>query len=257
MSQKNLLSRIGALVSDPRHNFGKVYPYVKSRLIPIKRKTFELFGNEKFSKPYSGHNRLLDLLKDKCGGFFVEVGGNDGYFLDPTYYLEKFRGWTGIIFEPLPQVARLCRKNRRESQVIEAALVSAGYPDEQVSLIDCNAMSVVKGGVPNYESWVKEGERCQKIEAREITVPALTLDKALERYFSSNKTIDLLTIDVEGYELEVLKGLNLEKYAPKFILIEILKDDLREKIEDFLNGRYDFIEIIGDNDFLYLNKTAH
>jgi FkbM family methyltransferase len=253
MKQKNLWSRVRLLATDPAHNARKIFPYIISRIVPIRRKIFELFGNDRLSKPYPGQKKLLEYLKSR-NGFFVEVGGNDGFFQDPTYYLEKFRGWKGIIIEPL-SVHALCQKNRKHSLVINAALVGNDYSGKTVTMIDCNAMSVVKGGVTNYKQWIKEGEKCQKIHAREISVPALTLDKLLaEQLKPGHSGIDLLAIDVEGYELEVLRGLTIEKYAPRFILVEILEVERRLTIERLLENHYEFVEIIGHNDYLFKRK---
>ena len=45
--------------------------------------------------------------------------------------------------------------------------------------------------------------------------------------------IDFLSLDTEGYELEILKGLNLLKYRPKLLLIEVYVKDY-ENIVTFL-----------------------
>ena len=58
------------------------------------------------SKPYGVekmeyHNNLLKYI-DFNSGFFIELGGYDGFFHSPTYYLEKFKNWQGILVEPHP-----------------------------------------------------------------------------------------------------------------------------------------------------------
>ena len=58
-----------------------------------------------------------------------------------------------------------------------------------------------------------------KIE-KKIDIQTNTLENILDNY-SINK-IDLLTIDVEGFELKVLKGLNFDKYKPCVIVVEFL-----------------------------------
>ena len=56
-----------------------------------------------------------------------------------------------------------------------------------------------------------------------VKVKANTLEKILNNHCNTN--IDFLSLDTEGYELEILKGLNLNKYCPKFMLIEIYTKD--------------------------------
>ena len=61
-------------------------------------------------------------------------------------------------------------------------------------------------------------------------------NKKLPKFLDNAKLtdIDLLTLDTEGYELEVLKGLNLEKYKPSYMLIEVYKDD-HPKVVSYLS----------------------
>ena len=59
------------------------------------------------------------------------------------------------------------------------------------------------------------------IDNSSIEISVTTLDKILDGV--NVKNIDLLSLDVEGYEFEVLKGLNLNKYRPTYLLIEIYK----------------------------------
>ena len=58
-----------------------------------------------------------------------------------------------------------------------------------------------------------------KIE-RKIKVKTKTLTNILDKIQVLN--IDLLSIDVEGFELRVIQGLNFEKYSPNVIVIEYL-----------------------------------
>ena len=48
------------------------------------------------------------------------------------------------------------------------------------------------------------------------------------------KKIDFLTVDVEGHEIEVLKGFNIKKYSPDIVVIEFL--DLKMKKFEFYNN---------------------
>ena len=59
-------------------------------------------------------------------------------------------------------------------------------------------------------------------------IETVTLDEILDNYLPKNQQIDFLSIDVEGHDFIVLKSINLEKYRPKVILIEILGSSLSE-----------------------------
>ena len=55
----------------------------------------------------------------------------------------------------------------------------------------------------------------------------LTLDALLEKIDFTDKKLDLLDIDVEGADLKVLKGFNIEKFKPELICVEIHEKDIK------------------------------
>jgi len=63
--------------------------------------------------------------------------------------------------------------------------------------------------------------------------------------------IDLFSLDVECYELEVLKGMNVERYRPRFLCVETRSPDT---ICATLNNRYETVEQLTFGDFLFRLK---
>jgi hypothetical protein len=60
--------------------------------------------------------------------------------------------------------------------------------------------------------------------------------------------VDLLSLDVEGFEGQVLRGLNFHRYAPRYIVIEV--NDLND-VENALENRYDLLAVLSHHDRLY------
>jgi len=237
------------LVRNPRKNISKITPYATSYFRDRRRRIAEFFNIDTYSKPYLGHHELMEIF-DYQNGFFVECGANNGEMVDPTYYLEKFRGWKGVLIEPLPKAAAACRKNRPASTVVETALVDRFFKDDHIKIIDCNAMSVTDNTRYNKEEWVSTGEKAEKVTRTERIVPATTLDNVL-REQDIHQKIDLLVIDVEGSEESVLNGFSLDKYQPEYILIEIHGDEMKKSIEQILSPLYTCIANLAINDYLY------
>lgn len=246
-------TRIKSLIKDPKNGIKKIIPFIKSRTSPHYRSFLEFLNIYYKATPYTNHDELLKFVNYKKG-FFVQCGGNDGYGNDPTYYLEKVLGWRGIIVEPLP-VYSLCKKNRPKSVVYNCAVGPFGLKkDETVTFVDCNAMSFVEGSIDNQEEWIAAGERTQNIKAKKITVPIKPIQNLIEDYLTKHKIkeIDLFVADTEGYEFQILCGLDFSKNSPKYILLEIHKDAELEKITKYLGERgYILSKSLQQRDFLF------
>lgn len=251
--QESLAQKTTKLLSDPKGNYKKIVPFLVSKVTPYKRTAYEFLGNYSLSKPYLGHNDLLKHIGNIKNGFFVQCGGNDGYGNDPTYYLEKVLGWKGIIVEPLP-IYRLCKRNRPHSTIYNCAVGSFNNTDKTVSFVDCNLMSFVKDSINNENEWIEAGEKAQSMKSQIVTVPIRPVQELIDSYFETNKPkkIDLFVADTEGYEFEVIQGLDFIKNTPAYILLEIHRDDRLTIIKNYLVDKgYKMVAEIGHHDFLF------
>jgi FkbM family methyltransferase len=183
-------------------------------------------------------------------GYFVEAGAFDGYVQSNTYYLERARGWRGLLVEAVPPLAREARRERPGSTVVNCGLVAEGYPDQELTLRYGGTMTVV-AEAPEAARWAAEAQRNMALDEpdHEFTVPARTLSSLLDEI--SAPEVDLLSLDVEGYEAEVLAGLDLDRHAPRYIVVEVDLLAERKKVEAALAGRYKVPEQISPVDLLF------
>jgi FkbM family methyltransferase len=151
--------------------------------------------------------------------------------------------------EGIPELARRCARHRPRSTVVNCALVAAGHPEPTVTMCYSNLHSIVEDAeVPagHVEAGVRsQGER----GSYEVEVPARTLSWVLDE--AGAPEVDLLVLDVEGYESQVLAGLDLDRHAPRFALIEALDDAAKARIDALLLGRYEEVERVTPTDVLY------
>jgi FkbM family methyltransferase len=205
------------------------------RLKSLGRRIFESLGSKRYSMPAYNQidQRLSNLLSEN--GYFVEAGAVDGFFESNTYYLERFRGWTGVLVEPIPEMFNRLRVNRPKSKAFNCALVPFGYGEDEVSIRPAHALSSISSDT--------------NLGSASISVPARTLSSILDE--ARLPRVDLLSLDVEGYEIEVLRGICFERHAPRFILIEALDVDLKMRIDGFLFPDYEEVGSLSYRDFLY------
>jgi hypothetical protein len=64
--------------------------------------------------------------------------------------------------------------------------------------------------------------------------------------------VDLLSLDVEGFEPQALQGLDLERHAPRWIVVEVHNLDAgRAAVEEVIGSRYMLEAQISPLDLLY------
>jgi FkbM family methyltransferase len=166
-------------------------------------------------------HRLTDFLGHQRNGFFIEAGANDGICQSNTLYFERYLGWRGLLVEPIPVLAQRCRLNRPTAIVENAALVPFDFVGETIEMRYCNLMSLVKGAMHSSEEEAKHlssGALIQNIETFDISVPARTLQSVLDEH--AIMAADLFVLDVEGFEAQVLSGINYDRFVAHNLLIE-------------------------------------
>lgn len=80
----------------------------------------------------------------------------------------------------------------------------------------------------------------------QIPLCTTTLNSILEEYHVGNNDIDLLSIDVEGHELNVLKSIDLKRYKVKLICVEIHGLDLKDLFHNQI------VELLTKNDYRFV-----
>lgn len=150
---------------------------------------------------------VREFFRDRPRGFFVEVGANDPKKDSQSYHLEE-AGWTGILVEPLPDLAAELRRQRK-AQVFEVACSS---PDQAGQIMRLHVAGAFSSFDPNL---AVTGMRAD----RTIDVTVRTLDDVLSEG-NAPAPIDLMSVDVEGHELQVLSGFDFERWKPRLVLLE-------------------------------------
>lgn len=182
------------------------------------------------------HRRRLDMLlsvfaKRYPRAAFVQIGSNDGAQQDPLREAIVGGHWSGVMVEPVPYVFERLRGNYgRYDGRIRLENVAIGSSDGSMPFYFIPRSEGVNAqGLPEWYdalgSFSREVIASHKpfipdIESRIVCedVPTLTFDSLCRRCGISR--VDLLHIDTEGYDYEILKRVDLERWRPKLVIYE-------------------------------------
>lgn len=168
--------------------------------------------------------KLLGLL-GKRAGFFVEAGAFDGLTSSNTALLERSFDWTGALVEPSPAAFATCQANRT-SPVYNCALVPFAHEQDEISGdFDGTAMSSVGGQRLGSDT--------------SISVPARTLQSILDEQRARH--VDLFSLDTEGYELEVLQGIDYDRTTFGWFVIELYRTNFDATCAYLAERGYDLV----------------
>lgn len=157
-------------------------------------------------------------------GFFVEFGACDGLVMSNTVLLEQKYGWSGILAEPNPRWHADIVKNRQCNICFDCVTDGAKDTTTFFDVEDEPELSRVGDIVPvdNHEA---SGARSH---AKEITVNCLSLNALLALYDAPD-TIDFLSIDTEGSELEILSAFDFSRWKVRLLAVEHGGDEAKRE----------------------------
>ena len=177
------------------------------------------FRSRKISYSLSGIDLLVThIFQNKKKGFFIDIGCNHPVYNNNTYLLYK-KGWRGINVDLDKQSIDLFNIYRKHDFNKNVAVASVSKEVDLYFYHNKSAINTINKTSAEFQKAIPK-------EVRKITTN--TLNSIILASSFADKKVDFLSIDVEGYELEVLKGFDLKKYSPKVIVIEFLDLSLKK-----------------------------
>lgn len=212
---------------------------------------------------YYSINKLDEKIEQYLpftNGFYVELGANDGISQSNTLYFERNKNWRGVLVEPTPHNYLKCLANRStENHIFCNACVSFDYKNTFVEMAFANLMSSpigLESDVLDPIAHAESGKQFLESTDRVFTFGSVakTLNDLLN-ISKAPKNIDLLSLDVEGAELEVLKGIDFNTYRFKYMCIECRDID---KLYSYLNPLgYELKEKLSEHDYLFSDTRVY
>lgn len=241
-----------------KKNLKKKFPF----LYGIARNCYRFFVPAPKSRIERIQERIQQALQDRSSVFFMQVGANDGLRGDPLRQLIlENEHWTGVFVEPLVQYFQLLKQNYRNAPrfVFENVAISAEQGRREIFYVSKDAEAAFGDELPNWFYGLGSFEKSHilshlaalgdKIEPYIVAeeIEAVPFQMLLDR--NSVTSIDVLSIDTEGYDYQVLAQVDFDRYRPAVVLFEHkhLSGEEKQLANTLLTGRgYQCTEYGGD-----------
>jgi len=175
-------------------------------------KVFFAKGQRKTSYSQFGEDMVLGQLigKDVKNGSYLDVGCYHPIKHSNTYFLYK-RGWKGVLIDV--ELAKLvtCRLVRPRDKTL-----LCGISDQvgKMPIFAAKPYSVMTSLSPISDDHRKIG-----------VVDVTTITEVIEKYFAGDCPT-LISVDIEGHDIEAIRGIDFAKYRPQYLIVECHESSL-------------------------------
>jgi FkbM family methyltransferase len=165
---------------------------------------------------YFEKSEIRKYLGNKKNGMCVEVGSNEPVSIcSQSYHLETELGWKCLLVEPNPILAAKTKEKRPNAMIYEGACVE----NENIKELELHIPLSESGDtITGHASLEKNADEHNYKKHKSIKVKTDTFSNILKQY--NIESVDFISIDVEGAELEVLRGIDFKSINPKLIILE-------------------------------------
>jgi FkbM family methyltransferase len=162
--------------------------------------------------------------------FFVEIGANDGEHEDLLQSAIRSGSWRGIMVEPVPWIFERLRANHGGHEGIAFENAAVGEADGSMPFFHMpRTEDHEREGLPGWyhgigsfsrESILRHADQVPDLEQRLVSteVQTLTFDSLMRKHGA--ESLDLLLVDTEGFDWEILRGIDFERWRPRLVIYE-------------------------------------
>jgi len=176
---------------------------------------------------------LWRYLEGRTNGFYVDVGAHDPKRFSNTHLFYE-RGWRGINIEPSPAAMKNFMRDRPKDKNVMLAVAELPaeltyyiFDDTALNTFDLNLKLAMEAETPYRVIGTAR-------------IAADRLESILDRTLPNGRSIDFMSIDVEGFDLQVLRSNDWTRFRPEFVLVEALDFSMRgvngHPVHEFMIG---------------------
>lgn len=195
--------------------------WLRAPILKWGSRVFDIYAVKSYSQ--EGEDMILRrLFEGVAHGRYVDVGAHHPRRFSNTYLFYR-RGWRGINIEPNPEAFRMFESDRNGDTNLQMGIASRKgtltyYQFDEPAL-------------NTFDQGMVEARRSTPYRVIG-TVPVVVdrLDSVLGRYLPAGAQIDFLSVDVEGLDYEVLTSNDWQRFRPKCVVVEALRETVEEAV---------------------------
>ena len=160
-----------------------------------------------------GEDRVIGhIFSNECNGYYVDVGCNHPIFYSNTWKL-YLNGWRGMVIDANEELIQEYKKVRPYDIPVQEVISDS---EECLDYYFSNNSNLISGvGAFADDRWGRNIDNCKIVKVKPKSLNDIFVKYDVPGDF------DLLSIDVEGHELNVLRSMNFSIYRPRLIIVEI------------------------------------
>lgn len=210
-----------------------MHVFTKDILKKIFRKLIRRYFIPKVQFSYSqfGEDLIIANFFSQLGiskPVYLDIGANEPKFISNTYRFYE-HGSRGVLIEPNPYLFRKLQRQRPGDTVLNIGIGLTDVAEADFYLFPDSANGLSTFSEKDAKHWQEVGMKGvgKILFEKVIKLPLMPVNDVLQKYFS-DKTLNIISIDVEGLDLEILKSLDLHKFKPEIICVETLQYDANQ-----------------------------
>ncbi len=177
----------------------------------LKRRRTARFSTPSYAQ--EGEDLVLGrIFGEQQSGFYVDVGAHHPHRFSNTWLFYQ-RGWRGINIDATPGSMAAFSKSRPRDVNIECGVAEhAG---------ECRFFLFNEPALNTFDERVAKGQENHRYHiTSSVVVPQQPLSVLLDRHLPAGATIDFLSVDAEGRDLDVLRSNDWARFRPRIVIAE-------------------------------------
>ncbi|RDU72127.1 FkbM family methyltransferase [Helicobacter brantae] len=196
--------------------YRKITLFIGTHLTHYAKMTYSQEGEDMILRSF-----LQKKINSNYQGFYVDIGAHHPFRYSNTYFLYK-NGWRGINIDATPGSMRSFNLYRKRDINLEVGITTEKNPNKTTK----DFFIFHDFALSTFDEQIAQERKKNHSFSHVAKIRIENINNIFKKYIPKGQTIDLLTLDTEGLDLEILQDIDWDSFAPQIVLVETYSDDI-------------------------------